>query len=234
MNKLAVVTRSDENIKWCQDITHPIFKEYAKKCNADFVNISQPAPFLTDDGNQHYRALYFQQLLEKYDRIIHLDTDMIINKNTPNLFEIVPEDEIGIVYEDVGSRLAPRRLLINHIQSLWGDVNWKKNYTNAGCCIFSKKHSNIFDSYNNMYWKGWGSVDVHMSYMIHKHKHKVKELGFEWNHMTMFSEPWNGNANRFNSKIIHYAGVGIFDSGIGSRREQIEKDYETIYGRKAI
>ena len=46
--------------------------------------------------------------------------------------------------------------------------------------------------------------------------------------MTMFSESWNNFANRFDSNIIHYAGVGIFDGGCSNRIDQIKKDLEKI------
>jgi lipopolysaccharide biosynthesis glycosyltransferase len=231
MSKFAIVTRSDNKIKWMTDITHPIFKKYAKQCNADFVNISQAAPFKTDDGHDHYRILYIPQLFEKYDRILHFDSDIILNKNISNLFDIVPENKIGIIYEDKGSRKPQRRQLIEHIQKLWGDVHWRKNYTNAGCFIFSKQHKDIFNSHNGQYWRGWGSGDVHMSYMIHKLGYAVHELEYKWNHMAMFSEQWNNYANRFDSYAIHYAGYGIFDKNIGSREEQMKLDFKKIYGK---
>ena len=52
----------------------------------------------------------------------------------------------------------------------------------------------------------------------------------KWNHMTMFSEPWNGNASRFDSNIIHYAGNGIFENKHISRLNQIKEDLNFLYG----
>jgi len=227
--KRVIITRADKHVKWCSDISHPIFKKYAKKCNADFVVLSHKAPFLTDDNLPHYRILKIRELLDKYDRVLHLDTDMIINKGCPNLFDVVPKNMVGSIYEDKGSRASHRRSLIGKIQRAWGDVGWREGYTNAGTFMLSKEHKDIFLPHNNKYWLGWGSADVHMSYMIHKLGFKVKELSFKWNHMTMFSEKWNNNANRFNSFIIHYGGRGIFDNGVQSRIEQMKLDLGKIY-----
>jgi len=63
--------------------------------------------------------------------------------------------------------------------------------------------------------------------MAHKLGFEVHELSYKWNHMTMFSEPWNGNADRFESYIVHYAGQGIFDAG--GRQQQIQNDAEKVY-----
>jgi len=211
MKKLAVVTRSDEVVEGWTKFTHPLFRDYAEKCNAEFVVISGDPPFLDHDNQPHYRLLMIYDLLEKYDRILHLDTDMIINKDCPNVFKEVPEDMIGIIYEDVGTRVYDRRNKIQFIQQAWGDVGWKRNYTNAGTFVLSRQHKDIFLSHDGKFWIGPGTADLHMSYNIHKYGFKVKELDFRWNHMTMFSELWNNNASRFDSHIIHYAGRGVFD-----------------------
>jgi len=100
--------------------------------------------------------------------------------------------------------------------------------------MLSKEHMDIFLPHNDKYWIGWGSADVHMSYMIHKFGFKVKELAYKWNHMTMFSEPWNNSANRFDSFIIHYGGGGIFDAGVKTKRQQMRLDFAKIYGKTNI
>jgi hypothetical protein len=50
--------------------------------------------------------------------------------------------------------------------------------------------------------------------------------------MTMFSEPWNNSADRFESHIIHYAGSGVFDSRVSNKVEQMKLDYKRIYNSR--
>jgi len=227
--KRLIVTRADNNIKEMTDITFQSIKQYAETCDADFKILSHTPDVNTYDNKPHYRILEVQKLFDDYDRILCIDCDMIVNKNCPNIFDLVPEDMIGSIYEDKATRKADRLQRIKHIQSVFGDVGWKKNYTNAGTFLLSKQHKDIFNPVNGKYWDQRGSVDVHLSYNIHKYNFKVYELDYKWNHMTMFSEPWNNNANRFESYIIHYAGSGIFDNNVNSRIEQINNDYNFIY-----
>jgi lipopolysaccharide biosynthesis glycosyltransferase len=228
MSKLAIVTRADDNIKDMTDVTLPVMSKYAEKCGADFIVLSDDAPFLTEDNKPHYRILEIEKLFDKYDRILNLDADMLITNKCPNIFEVVPEDCIGSIYEDRGSRLPDRRLKIRGIQEAWGNVNWTEGYTNAGTFLLSKMHRDIFLPHNDAYWLAWGSADLHLSYNIHKYNFKVHELDYKWNHMTMFNEEWMNYPDRFESYIIHYAGGGVFDTGISSRLEQIQKDAEKL------
>lgn len=229
--KYALVTRSDDNIKEMSDLTHPILKEYAARCKADFIIFDHETPVRIHDDRPHYRILKAQQLLDTtYDRILFLDTDMVITKNCPNIFETVPYNKIGSIYEDKGSRQHARRRKMSGIQSAWQDVGWRKNYTNAGTFIVSKCHKGMFDSYKGKYWTKWGSVDLHLSFMAHLRNYNFHELDYRWNHMSMFSQEWNGSPDRFNSFIIHYAGKGIFDAGVKNRLAQIKHDINKIYG----
>lgn len=227
--KYCIVTRADDNIKEMTDITFPAIEEYANKIGADFKVISSEPPVMTSDNRPHYRIVAVGKLLDEYDRVLCLDADMLINKDCPNIFDIVPADKVGSIFEDKGSRKPDRLNKITGIQNKWGNVNWTEGYTNAGTFVVSKKHKNIFEPHNGEYWLEWGSADLHLSYNIHKYGHKICELDYRWNHMTMFSEPWNNNANRFNSFIIHYAGRGIFENSVTSRLQQIKNDYKKIY-----
>jgi lipopolysaccharide biosynthesis glycosyltransferase len=227
--KYVLVTRADANIKEMTNITLPPMKEYAKRIGADFIQLDHQPPVLTDDNKTHYRIIKVRDILEEYDRVLCLDADMLVNKNIPNIFDVVPEDKIGSIYEDKGSRKPDRLNKIAGIQRAWGNVGWTEGYTNAGTFVLSKMHRDILLPHNGKYWIGWGSADLHMSYMAHKLGFKIMELPFKWNHMTMFSEPWNGYADRFQSHIIHYAGGGVFEKGkVKSRLEQIKSDYKKI------
>ena len=52
--------------------------------------------------------------------------------------------------------------------------------------------------------------------------------------MTMFSEDWNGNANRFESYVLHYGGAGIFGPGVENKLEQIKLDIKRMKIIKGI
>jgi len=227
--KTLICTRADENIQQMCDIAHPLFKNYAEKCGADFQVLDHISGCTKGNGRYHYRIMLFKELLQEYDRVLHLDTDMVLNVDCPNIFDVVPEGSIGTLYEDKGSRQPDRQGRMKAVQRSWGDINWTKGYINTGVFLVSKAHENIFETHNGNYWTGPGEDDVHLGYKLNQYNHPVHELEFKWNHMTMFSEGWNNKADRFKSNIIHYAGRGIFDAGCPTKIRQMQKDYAKIY-----
>jgi lipopolysaccharide biosynthesis glycosyltransferase len=220
--KLAITVRMDDNIKEMTDLTFPIIEEYAKRCNCDIIRLSHQPSVMSDDGLTHFRIMELYNLYDQYDRILNLDADILIMRRCPNLFEIVPEQAIGTIFEDIGTRTSARMSCIRNVQAQFGEIYWFGGYINTGVFLTSKCHRDIFTPIDNQYYTGWGSDDVHIGYQINKLKMLIYRLPFHFNHMTMFSEPWNNSASRFNSYIIHYAGNGIFDST--SKISQIRND----------
>jgi len=211
--------------------TLPILKKYAKKWEAEFMNL------YTSYGRVPYHHMRFHELLNEYDRIVYIDSDVIINKICPNIFETVPYDTVGLVFEDKGSRLKNRRAQIAHIKNIFGgNENWISGYFNAGMFIISRPHREIFTKINGKLWGidfkvREGADQAHFSYQLAKQGHKYIDLGYRWNHMSMFSEPWNDSPSRFDSYIIHYAGGGRFsDKGKRSRAQLIKDDIIRICG----
>lgn len=227
--KNAIVTRADNSVKEMTDFTHPIIKQYAHECGADFIQLDHDMDFMTDDGHPHYRILKVQKLLDDYERILVLDSDIVINKKRPDLFKMVPRKMIGSIYEDKGTRKPNRRMKIKAIQDKYGDVGWVQGYINTGVFMVHRIHQPIFEPINDEYYTGDGSDDLHFGYNIHKHGFHIRQLPFTCNHMTMFSEPWNNSADRFKSYFIHYAGAGRFNPAL-SRLDNIKHDMEKIYG----
>lgn len=228
--KLLITTRADSGIKEMTDITHPIIKKYAQRVGADFMVLDHVPPSDSGDGRPHYRILKHYELHQEYDRILHIDSDMIIMPDCPNIFEVVPYDKIGTVLEDKGSRKPARQALIQSAQDKFGHIGWNEEYINTGIILTSKCHRDIFQSIGGEYWTGFGSDDVQLGYLIKKNSFQIMDLPFQYNHMTMFSEPWNGSPSRFKSNIIHYGGRGIFDEKIKTKMDQIRSDYGQIYG----
>jgi len=225
--KLAVVTRSDENIKEMTSLTHPVIKSFAKKWDADFIILEHDAPC-----HRHYRIMEFRNLFGLYDRILSIDSDVIISTTCPNPFLLVPVPMIGSVFEDVGTREQKRRKVIKNIQERFGDIGWKSGYINTGFAMFSKEHKDIFQSIDGHYWDGFGFDDAHLAYNINKRHIPIYQLPYQYNHMTMFSEAWNRSADRFESFVIHYAGIGKFENRFKNRIENMRYDMEELWDQK--
>lgn len=227
----AVIVRADKHLTYGL-ITLPLIKRFAEKWKAEFIQFAHDPPFLTDDMLPHYRILKARELADSYDRILLVDADVLITPDCPDPFWTVPDDCIGTIFEDRGSRKAQRYAIIAKIQRQFGEIGWKQGYSNAGFFMYNPKlHNAIWDPINKRYWREWGSADVHMMYNIVKRQMKIYELSFKWNHMSMFSEPWNGSPHRYNSNIIHYAGGARFpDLGNRTKLQIIQDDYNYFYG----
>ena len=214
--KKLLVTRADNNIKEMCEITHPVLKRYADKCNAEFKIISE-----NKELHPHFRIMQLYELFEEYDRILVIDSDILILKSCPDIFKLVPIHTISCIYEDKGSRKEDRRNRIQKVQAERGDVGWKKGYINSGFILFSKMHRELFKDKENL-WMDLGYDDVELCYRIHKFGYKIHELPCEFNLMSMFTEPWCGKS-KGDAYILHYAGNGY--TNLIQKDKQIEQDY---------
>ena len=233
--KLLITTRADQTVQGWAELVHPIFKRYADSCGADFaildetLNCKQASTGI-GDGLWHFRIMVHHDLHEEYDRILHLDSDILLTPNCPNLFDFIPVDSIGTVHEDIGSRKPQRQQCMLMAQAQFGQIGWTDDYINTGVFMTSRQHREIFQPINGEYFTNWGTDDVHIGYQIKKQAHKVFSLPYQYNHMTMFSEPWNNSPSRFDSHIIHYAGRGVFEEGVAQNKlHQAQLDYERLY-----
>lgn len=234
-NVNLITTRADKNCEDWAELMHPVFKKYADRVKADFLILgeSQNVPEASTGiglGVYQYRIMEHYNLHAHYDRILHLDSDMLLMPSCPNLFEVVEEGSVGTIYEDVGSRRPQRAGCIKNAQSKFGDIGWTEGYINTGVFVTSRQHRDIYQKIAGEYFTDWGTDDIHIGYLINKLGHKVQELPYQFNHMTMFSEHWNGSPDRFDSHIIHYAGSGIFEQGkVPNKIEQARSDYRRAY-----
>jgi lipopolysaccharide biosynthesis glycosyltransferase len=203
---------------------------FAEKWGAEFKVLGTSAGL-----NMMWRVLQFFDIFKDYDRIFHVDSDIIINKTCPNIFEMVPTDTIGLVFEDKGSRLRNRRERIEQIKKYFGgNEHWVSGYFNMGVFLASKMHRDMFTKIDGRLWSAErGLEQTHLGYQMMTLGYKYIDLGYKFNHMSMFSEPWNGNASRFDSHILHYAGGAKFpDKGKRSRTELMVDDVRRIYGNQ--
>jgi len=228
--KLLMATRTDESVREYTKYTIPILRKYAKEWGADFKILD------SSFGPGVWKILAFCDLLKSYNRILHVDSDIVMNKNCPNIFNIVSFNSVGLIFEDRGSREGNRRKEIAKIkQRFGGNEHWTRGYFNAGFFLVSQIHCDMFTRINGQLWDGVLLEQTHLNYQIMRLGYEYIDLGYKFNHMSMFSEAWNGSPSRFDSHVIHYAGGAKFpDKGKRSKVQLIRDDIEEIYNNENI
>ena len=93
---LVLTIAIGENYKKIGELTVPTIAAYAKKIGAEFKYLVEQRIAKT---YPYWEKFVMGELLDSYERIIYFDVDIIIRKDCPNLFEVVPEKELGMYNE---------------------------------------------------------------------------------------------------------------------------------------
>ena len=203
--KFAVVTIAiGDKYQKMGEITHPRIKQYADKINADFIIIDKQK---ISNTTPHWEKFQLLDFLSQYDRILFLDTDVLIRKNCPNLFDLVPEDKIGMFNEcpfverrDVAMEMCADAYKMK-------DFRWDGKYYNSGVMIVSKCHRMLFRKpdfeLSNFF------EQTYLNMMIQRMKIPIFDLQYFYNRMSCMDKI--SAKDRYESYIIHYAGVVFND-----------------------
>lgn len=195
--RTAVITIcSGEEYKKIANLTHPLMQKYSDKIGAEFVVLSEK----NKNTTPHWLKFYLYRELLNYDKIIYLDTDIIVKDSCPSLFEIVPNEMLGIFNE---SSIAPER--IAQFNKFMVDANLRLiqvNETyNTGVMVFDSSIINLFKLPSN-------KIDhIHfeqpyLNYNIHKYNIPVFKLPYKFNRMMTDDKYFEDGL------IVHYAGTG--------------------------
>lgn len=215
--KTAIITVCIGNkYKKMSEITHPTIRHYADRLDAEFVVIDEQKICL--GGTSKFEKFQLFKLLESYERIIFLDTDILVSPNCPNLFYIVPPDSFGAFI--VSKHTDYHNYSNIKIQDVLGKINWKKDSFNekifesfnSGVMVISKSHREVFNPNNGLLetWSTWHRMNSSkvmkdqtlINYTVQKNKIPIFDIGYKFNH----TSATNNSKDRFQSHIIHYAG----------------------------
>ena len=82
--RLAVITIAiGEHYQQLSTLTHPTIRRYADRIGADFIAITEQK---ISETTPHWEKFQLLDYLNTYDRILYVDTDVLIRKNCPNIF----------------------------------------------------------------------------------------------------------------------------------------------------
>jgi lipopolysaccharide biosynthesis glycosyltransferase len=200
----AIVTLSIGDSYRLPDVTHPMMRAYADKIGADFVVINTPKLNLS---SVHYEKYQIYELLDTYQRIIYLDTDILVNPDCLNLFKIVPEKNFGCFL--ISNHTYYHDGEIKIIQKELGDLGWKREYFNSGVMVFSQHHRQIFNIMQDPGMLAWAMKkrdfyldQTLLNYAVQKSSTPIYDIGYKFNHTTSIKKTNRLGKNL--NKIIEY------------------------------
>lgn len=77
------------------DVTRNNILQYAKKCNADYIELTGDKAPEWPMSNK-YRL---KRVIEKYEHTLYLDCDVVVKKDCPNIYEELASDKVCFVNE---------------------------------------------------------------------------------------------------------------------------------------
>ena len=180
-------------------ISLPSIKKYAEKIGADFLNVTEFNKYYI---TQKWNKFLIAELLNEYKRIIYVDIDILIRDDCPNLFEIVPNDKLGMFNE---GRYAPRLEFLEQASEYYGEPlkKWNGKFYNSGVMVISRMHKKVFKLP-----KGIDFVETDQPYInlrILNDEIKMFDLDFRYNRMDILDKFCG--ISRLDSYIVHYAGA---------------------------
>jgi hypothetical protein len=199
MKKLVLTIAIGDDYQKLSKLTHPSIKAYAKRIGADFHSVDQIA---MSETTPHWEKFQIYHYLDHYDRILYIDTDIIVRDDTPNLFDIVPETHLGIFNEGKFTNRSID-LIIDVCKAYKVTLDkWDGRYFNTGVMVISKYHKSLFKKpkkeISNFFEQSY------LNMLIAKRETDIFELTHKFNRMTCVDR-FTGE-ERFDSYLIHYAG----------------------------
>ena len=205
-------------------ITLPSIKKYAEKIGADFLNVTEFNKFYI---TQKWNKFLIAELLNQYKRIIYLDVDILIRDDCPNLFEVVPENKLGMFNE---GRYSPRFEYLEQASEYYKEPlkKWGGKFYNSGVMVISRVHKQIF-----RLPKGVDFVETDQPYInlrILNDKVEMHDLHYDFNRMDILDKFCG--ISRLNSYIVHYAGapkdvqMGVILKDIDQWKKDKEEGYK--------
>ncbi len=230
MSRKAIVTIAiGEHGEEMAKITHPLMRAYAEYTGAEFIVIDKPF-FLDRFGKHTYEKLNCYKLLEEYERIIFLDSDILISLGSPDLFEIVPESVFGASNEYFYP-MRERDISLTQIEL--GPIEWEHPYFNAGMMVFSKAHKELFNPEDPdlQHWVFSDFRNNHVNLLNDQpyFNYKLNKIGYEFIDLgTKFNltRAIRDTKIRFRAYFIHYAGPS--GHRYGTRLEQMARDRDVL------
>lgn len=227
MNKTAIFTISINDLDYFK-YTLPTIHRYAEITRSDFIELENRTINFYDLNYEKYHLI---ELLNKYERVLHLDADIIVTPHARNIFQLFSDKQKVYAYNENGEGVMDRDRFVEDVRPVgmaWHKANNKYIYFNAGVVLLSNAHKSIFDDWKNIpidRSAGLSSQTL-LNYFVAKNNIPFQDIGYSFNRMYLGQSDTKNE--RYDADFIHYAGD---DKCMGkSKLETIKNDYKHFYG----
>jgi lipopolysaccharide biosynthesis glycosyltransferase len=179
-------------------ISHPPMKQYARAIGADFIDLGSVR--IPHAPSPHWKKLALHDILGRYDRAVYFDTDILIRRDCPDLFQVVPSAKVGVL--DEGKRIDRQDAMVEAVAKYRHPVRWCGTYYNTGVMVLSRSHRGLFAPPARMIQTGMYEQSL-LNLRLLSGSFPIYPLPMRFNTTLVMPARWR---SRLDAYIIHYAG----------------------------
>jgi hypothetical protein len=186
------------------EITEKYMKNYAEKCEADFIVLHDDSLIIIKynkvfdsihltcgrkyGGNSYYlKVSMIYHFLGKYEKVLWLDDSCIVSPKTENLFNIVKNGSVGGFNEGSNENLKSWKYDSKTIKTLKEFEINTTNYLNSGIVLYTKPIQHLFslDSIlaNNELFTSTYPHQCYLNFMLQSNKIPIVCFDSKYNNM---------------------------------------------------
>jgi len=184
-------------------LTFPAMIEYARKCGAEFHAYHVPDPRFKWIG---YQKWVYQDLRD-YNKILHVDADVLIRDSAENIFELMGDadfagvDELAFQCPQEGTNISRAALVRSYGERRGNPITPTKYYNVGMFCLRGAAWERIGQEETEENTETYVE-QTHLNWIVNAWGLKVHELPPQYNFMSLMERhglPKSG------AKMIHYA-----------------------------
>lgn len=224
MNKTCVLLVNRPENPIIPSTVTSIVKQYADKIQSDFLYKESPV------------GVYeMYHTLKDYDRVICFNGNIIVRDDCPNLFDLVPEDQIGLLNE---SRWTNTMIEYNEAKKNYPDMKikkWNGDFYNTDVIVASRKERNLLKSPHFVDERGLPPEKHLINLRIIVDKKKVFNLESKFNRMH-YMDAKIGNS-RLSAYILNYTGAppqAVYPVMMGDLKSWNEENDYSKFNKRTI
>lgn len=198
------------------DLTGPTVEHYADRIGADILVLENNP----HNATAHWVKFALHNILkDMYRRAIWVDADLIIRDDAPDLFEMVPDNQLGAFNE---GRYTQRAIAIYEAMFKYKVElpKWDRtSYFNTGVLVVSQEQRHLFNDPEGIQQQRYNfGEQTYLNLRILQREVAVCELPPSMNRMSCMDQITG--ISRLASHIVHYAGYpgeGLLDTIVDDR-----------------